>query len=199
MAETRTGAHSTSADGAADGQTVVGDDAGNDAGDDLGNKVGNDVSDSGGRREAVTSRGSAVAIRPRDEVTHFSPQQRNEMGARGSLEVKDKAVERIAEAAVLEVSGVAPAGDTAGVLGATLGAALGRSYPRVDVHVAGHRVHAQVEIVTHWPRPAAQVAAAVRDHVADRLQTLAALDVDAVEVQVAKVIRRTTPEKRRVQ
>lgn len=120
------------------------------------------------------------------------------MSARGSLTVKDKAVERIAEAAVAEVSGVAPAQDTGSSLGA-VGNALGRGYPRIDVHVAGHRAHAQVEIVTLWPHPAAAVAAAVRDHVSDRLRTLADLQVDAVQVEVAKVIRPTTPERRRVQ
>ncbi|MFD0484261.1 Asp23/Gls24 family envelope stress response protein [Kineococcus sp. GCM10028916] len=128
-----------------------------------------------------------------------SPEQRAEMGARGSLELKDKAVERIAQAAVSEVSGVAPSQATTSALGGTLGNALGRTYPRVECHLAGRRVRARVEIVIHWPQPAARVAAAVRDHVADRLRVLADLDVDAVEVHVAKVVRPTTPEKRRVQ
>lgn len=121
------------------------------------------------------------------------------MGARGSLELKDKAVERIAQAAVSEVSGVAPSQATTSALGGTLGNALGRTYPRVECHLAGRRVRARVEIVIHWPQPAARVAAAVRDHVADRLRVLADLDVDAVEVHVAKVVRPTTPERRRVQ
>jgi uncharacterized alkaline shock family protein YloU len=121
------------------------------------------------------------------------------MGARGSLELKDKAVERIAQGAVSEVPGVAPGDATTSTLGDTLGNALGRTYPRVECHVAGRRVRAQVEIVVRWPQPAARVAAAVRDHVADRLRALADLDVEAVDVHVAKVVRPTTPERRRVQ
>lgn len=132
---------------------------------------------------------------PVEATAELSAQERTETGARGSLEVKDKAVERIAEAAVAEVPGVIAADDTVG----TIATVLGRSYPRVDVHVAGHRARVQVDIVTAWPRPAAAVAAAVRDHVAERLHTLAALDVDAVDVAVAKVLRPTTPERRRVQ
>jgi len=117
-----------------------------------------------------------------------------EAGGRGSLEVSPRAVERLAEAAVLEVAGVAPSEATAG----TLGTALGRAYPRVGCDVAGRRVRARVEIATRWPRPADAVAVAVRDHVADRLRTLADLDVDAVDVVVASVVRPAAPEGRRV-
>lgn len=117
------------------------------------------------------------------------------MGRRGSLVVSDKAVQRIAAAAALEVPGVAPRSTSA----SALGSALGRTYPRVDCQVAGHRVRAEVQIVTHWPQPAARVAAEVREHVAQRLRTLAALEADSVEVHVEKVVRPTTPERRRVQ
>lgn len=116
------------------------------------------------------------------------------MGSRGSLDVHDKAVGRIAEAATLEVSGVAPADSTTSALGSV----LGRAYPRVDCQVAGRRVRAEVEVVTHWPQSTAKVAAAVRDHVAERLRTLADLEVDAVEVHVVKVIRPATRERIRV-
>jgi uncharacterized alkaline shock family protein YloU len=128
---------------------------------------------------------------PAQTVAELSPEERAEAGARGSLEVKDKAVERIAEAAVSEVSGVIASGESTG----TIANALGRTYPRVEVRRA--RVH--VDIVTAWPRPAADVAAAVRAHVTDRLHALADLDVDVVDVGVAKVVRPTTPDRRRVQ
>ncbi|WP_167582837.1 Asp23/Gls24 family envelope stress response protein [Kineococcus rubinsiae] len=108
--------------------------------------------------------------------------------------LENRAVERIAEAAVGEVPGVIASQETAG----TLATALGRAYPRVDVHVAGRRVRVQADIVTRWPLPAAQVAAAVREHVAERLSTLADLDIDTVDVEVAKVLRPTTPERKRV-
>lgn len=132
---------------------------------------------------------------PAQAVAELSPEERTEAGTRGSLEVKDKAVERIAQAAVSEVSGVIAAGEATG----TIATALGRAYPRVEVHVAGRRARVHIDIVTAWPRPAADVAAAVRDHVADRLHALADLDVDVVDVAVAKVVRPTTPDRRRVQ
>ena len=132
---------------------------------------------------------------PAQAAAELSPDERADAGARGSLQVTDKAVERIAQAAVSEVPGVIAAGETTG----TIATALGRAHPRVDVHVAGRRVRARVEVVTAWPRPAADVAAAVRDHVADRLHALADLDVDVVDVAVAKVVRPTTPQRRRVQ
>ncbi|NYD20516.1 Asp23/Gls24 family envelope stress response protein [Kineococcus aurantiacus] len=124
-----------------------------------------------------------------------SDPQRDEMGSRGTLELKDRAVERIVQAAAGEVPGVAgPHDDTSRV-----GNALGRSNPRVDCQVAGRRVRAEVHLTTLWPQPAARVAAAVRDHVADRLRTLADLEVDSVEVHVTKVVRPTTAGRRRVQ
>lgn len=128
-------------------------------------------------------------------AAELSAEERAEAGTRGNLEVKDKAVERIAGAAVSEVSGVVVAGASTG----TIATALGRAYPRVEVHVAGRRARVQVDVVTAWPRPAAEVAAAVRAHVADRLHVLADLDVDVVDVAVAKVVRPTTPDRRRVQ
>jgi len=132
---------------------------------------------------------------PAQAVAELSPEERTEAGTRGSLDVKDKAVERIAQAAVSEVSGVIAAGEATG----TIATALGRAYPRVEVHVAGRRARVHIDIVTAWPRPAADVAAAVRDHVADRLHALADLEVDVVDVAVAKVVRPTTPDMRRVQ
>jgi uncharacterized alkaline shock family protein YloU len=115
-------------------------------------------------------------------------------GERGSLVVEDRAVQRIAEAAALDVPGVARAAQSAG----GLGSALGRSYPRVRCDVAGGRVRAEVEIVGCWPTPAAQLGAAVRDAVTDRLQRLAGLRVDAVDVTVAKIVRVAAPARRRV-
>jgi uncharacterized alkaline shock family protein YloU len=119
----------------------------------------------------------------------------DEAGRRGHLVIKDRVVERIAEAAAVQVPGVAPAGATT----STVGAALGRAYPRVDCDVAGGRVRAHVEIVGLWPTPAARLGAQVRDAVTGDLQRLVGLRVDAVDVSIAKVVRATTSPRRRVQ
>ena len=125
----------------------------------------------------------------------LSDAAREDPGKRGSLVIKDRAVQRIAEAAALQVPGVVPAAQST----STLGAALGRAYPRVDCDVAGGRVRAEVEIVGRWPTPAAQLGAQVRDAVTDQLQQLAGLRVDAVDVTIIKIVRVATPPRRRVQ
>jgi len=132
---------------------------------------------------------------PAAAAAELNADERDEAAGRGSLVVADKAVERIAQAAVLEVSGVVNSRDSTGAIAS----ALGRAYPRVDVHVAGRHASVDVDVLTRWPRPAAQVAAAVREHVAERLHTLADLDVTSVDVKVAKVVRPSTPERKRVQ
>jgi uncharacterized alkaline shock family protein YloU len=116
-------------------------------------------------------------------------------GERGNLIIKDRAVQRIAQAAALSVPGVVPAAQSTN----TLNAALGRAYPRVDCEVAGGRVRAEVEIVGLWPTPAPQLGAQVRQTVTDQLQRLAGLRVDAVDVTIAKMIRTAAAPRRRVQ
>ncbi|NAZ87475.1 Asp23/Gls24 family envelope stress response protein [Kineococcus indalonis] len=129
-----------------------------------------------------------------------SPQAAAETGGRGHLHVADRAVQRIAQAAALEVEGVAPRGTparstTAAITGA-IGGALGREHPRVRCEVAGHRARVHVEVVTVWPYAAAEVAAAVREHVGERLRVLAGVRADGVHVTVAEVALATTPGRR---
>ncbi len=115
-------------------------------------------------------------------------------GERGTLIIKDRAVQRIAQAAALSVTGVVPSAQSTH----TLNAALGRAYPRVDCEVAGGRVRAEVEVVGLWPTSAPQLGAQVRQAVTDQLQTLAGLRVDAVDVTIAKIVRAAAPPRRRV-
>ena len=115
-------------------------------------------------------------------------------GRRGTLTIRPRAVQRIAEAAALGVPGVAPAGQST----TTINAALGRAYPRVDCDVAGGRVRAEVEIVGRWPASAPQLGAQVRQAVTDQLSALAGLRVDTVDVTIAKIVRVTAPARRRV-
>ncbi|TRW44107.1 Asp23/Gls24 family envelope stress response protein [Georgenia yuyongxinii] len=114
--------------------------------------------------------------------------------ARGTVEVADRAIERIARAAVLAVDGVAPAASTAG----GLGTALGRTYPRLDCEIAGDHVRASVEIAIRWPASARQVGEKVQAAVTTQLHHLAGLHVDSVRVVVAQVVRHVADEPRRV-
>jgi uncharacterized alkaline shock family protein YloU len=113
--------------------------------------------------------------------------------ARGTVEVADRAIERIARAAVLTVDGVAPTGSTAGALGT----ALGRTYPRVDCEIAGDHVRATVEIAIRWPVSARQVGEKVQAAVTTELHRLAGMHVDSVRVIVAQLVR-VSDELRRV-
>jgi uncharacterized alkaline shock family protein YloU len=115
-------------------------------------------------------------------------------GERGSLTIKDRAVQRIAEAAALAVPGVVRAEQSTN----PLNAALGRAYPRVDCDVAGGRVRAEVKIVGLWPTPAPQLGERVRQAVTDQLQALAGLRVDAVDVTIAKIVRVAAAPRRTV-
>lgn len=115
-----------------------------------------------------------------------------DLAQRGSVHVADQAVERIVRAAVLQVDGVTPAGETAG----TVGTALGRTYPRVACRTAGDRVRAAAEIAITWPASATQVAREVQAAVTDHLERLAGLRVDAVEVVIAQVVLAAQPGRR---
>ncbi|WP_051809364.1 Asp23/Gls24 family envelope stress response protein [Actinoplanes subtropicus] len=140
-------------------------------------------------RPAVLDGASGVQVQRAGDADGRDP------GERGILIMKDRAVQRIAEAAALQVPGVIPAAQST----STIGAALGRGYPRVDCDVAGGRVRADVEIVGRWPIPAAHLGAQVRAAVTEQLQRLAGLRVDAVDVTIAKIIRVAAPPRRRVQ
>lgn len=112
-------------------------------------------------------------------------------GERGSLHLRDRAVERIVEAAALEVDGVLRHAET-------LDRVTGRQLPRIEVVVAGRRVRASVEVATRWPTPLADLTARTRENVTGALERLAGLTVDAVDVHVAH-LSTDTPERRRVQ
>jgi len=130
-----------------------------------------------------------------EQVTARHRADPTDPGERGSLIIRDRAVQRIAAAAALAVPGVVPAGQSTN----SLNAALGRAYPRVGCDVAGGRVRAEVEIVGRWPTSAPELGAQVRQAVTDQLRALAGLRVDAVDVTIAKIVRVTAAPPRRVQ
>lgn len=134
---------------------------------------------------------------PPDEATspgagRGSGHDGDDPGARGSLDVADRVLERIATRAVREVDGVAPSASGG------LGGLFGSGYPSVEVEHAGARVRVQVDVAALWPRPAAAVAAGVRSAVARRLSELAPVRVDAVSVTVRDVVRPRPRQEARV-
>lgn len=113
-------------------------------------------------------------------------------GGRGRTVVADRVVERIATIAAREVAGVAQ-------VGSTLERVVGRQYPKADAQVAGDRARISVEIAVAWPTSLADVTAGVREAVRTRLEGLAGLQVDTVDVTAARVVHDDAPTPRRVQ
>ena len=100
---------------------------------------------------------------------------------RGTVTVRDKAVQRIARAAACEVGGVHEHGSRLGVLG-------GRTLPAVDVEVSDGQARARVELAVAWPRPCRTVADGVRSRVRWALSELAGLGVDTVDVTISTIL-----------
>lgn len=100
-----------------------------------------------------------------------------EPGNRGSLEIKHKAVERLATLAARRTGGVSDRQQGLRVLGS-------RDLPKADVTVTGDRVRAQIAVAVTWPSPLAKVAADVRSAVARDLSELGIYTVERVDVTV---------------
>lgn len=111
---------------------------------------------------------------------------------RGRTVIDNRVLERIAVYAAAEVTGVQETGSG-------LDKVVGRGLPKAAARVAGSRARVHVDIAVAWPNPLASVAASVREHVRARLTELTGLSVDAVDVDVARVVAADEPHTRRVQ
>lgn len=100
----------------------------------------------------------------------------DEVRGRGSLNIQDSVYTKIAAQAATEVDGVGPQA-SGGVT-----QLLGRGLPRASVERGGSHARVDTEVPLRWPSPAAGVAAAVREHVGERVSTLTGSTVDRVNV-----------------
>lgn len=111
---------------------------------------------------------------------------------RGTLEVRTKALEHLAERAALEAPGtVAHRGSLRGLLGGNV--------PHAEVTTSGQRVRVVLDVAVTWPADVARVAAGVRDHVLSRSSELGGVGVTSVDVTVHLVTPQDSPRERRVQ
>lgn len=101
---------------------------------------------------------------------------------RGRTSIADKVIDRVAAAASSEVDQVLSARSGWGRL-------VGRSLPGAHAVVAGRTCKISVDVAVPWTAPLPSVAAQVRDHVANRVQTLTGLTVTRVDVTVADVVQ----------
>lgn len=109
-------------------------------------------------------------------------------GDRGSLKVRDRAIEHLVEAAVLTTPGVRRHGKALSNL-------VGHDLPRVDAVVAGDHVRTAVEVAAEWGRPLAALAADARGRITTALRDHAGLAVDGVTVHVAAIVPTSTERK----
>lgn len=144
-----------------------------------------------------------------DTATLHQPTPRDS-AERGRTDVADRVAERIATRAATDVpgsvrtgTGTASASSTAEqarkAVGGAVDSVLGRSLPSVDCTRAGDRVRVHVHVAATWPTPAADLAAAVRDHVRERLSHLGGYTVDACDVTVDRYVLPERDTARRVQ
>lgn len=102
-------------------------------------------------------------------------EQQDSLEARGSLEVRGRAIERIAKAAATAVDGVR---DVPGTL-------TSRGLPHVEASVVAGHCRVTIDAATQWPRPIARLAEQIRAAVAADLTRQGGVVVDAVDVTVS--------------
>ena len=105
----------------------------------------------------------------------------DDAGGRGRLTIRDKAVERVAFAAALEVGGVLRHSHGIGKL-------AGRELPNVEVTVSGDHVHASLAVAVAWGSPLADTVGRIHQRVSHGLGELSGLTVDRVDVHVQRVV-----------
>jgi uncharacterized alkaline shock family protein YloU len=110
-------------------------------------------------------------------------------GQRGSTEIGDRVVERIAAMAVAEVD------DAHGPARRLLGLQVpGVAAPKVTVQIDGYLATVRLAMSVRYPAPIRQVTRRVREHVTARVGELTGLDVRHVDIDIPTLI---TPDRGR--
>jgi uncharacterized alkaline shock family protein YloU len=112
-------------------------------------------------------------------VAESAPQ--DDPGDRGTLTVRDRAVERLTTRAATETDGVQH-------FRRGLDKLTGRDLPRAQVLLSGDHVRASVDIAVEWGRSLAATTTAVQANVTAALSTMSGLTVDGVDVHVVGVV-----------
>lgn len=110
---------------------------------------------------------------------------------RGTLEVRTRALQHLAEHAATQVRGTVAHTSRIG--------ALGRGYPRADVSVESSRAWITVDVAATWPCRVTALAAEVRGSVRSETIRTTGTDVCTVDVTVHVVDADDDQQSRRVQ
>jgi len=108
---------------------------------------------------------------------------------RGHLEIRPRVVDRVGHRA---------ASDVDGVVRGSVGRIARHELPDVSSRVDGRHVRLDIDLAVRWGVPVDSVAAAVQRAVAERVQALTGLVVDAVDVTVESVVVPDVPTAGRV-
>lgn len=99
---------------------------------------------------------------------------------RGTLDVRNRALQRIVEHIVLQVPGTV-------THRSTLGRITGMALPKADITTESRAARVKVEIAMAWPGNISQVATAVRDTVRQEAFRLSGIQIRSVDVTVHAV------------
>ncbi|SES43204.1 Asp23/Gls24 family envelope stress response protein [Lentzea albida] len=124
------------------------------------------------------------------------PAQENtdDPGARGSLTISERAVERIASHAALEVDGIG--GSAPRVLGVTVGAEEAERNVRIAARITGAVVALDVRLSITYPAPVGSTAESARTHLISRVHALTGLSVSKVDITVTALHRAVVTPRR---
>lgn len=119
---------------------------------------------------------------------------RVDAGGPGTTRFDQAAVEKLAAHAIGEVEHVGGAANR--MLGVAVGSDHADRSPKVSAQLDGAVVTVQVRLSVYYPAPVGQVTRTVREHLRERLSTLAGLDARRVDIAVAALHTPHTPVRR---
>lgn len=99
---------------------------------------------------------------------------------RGTLDVRNKALQRIVEHAALRLPGTV-------AQSSTLGRITGMALPKADITAEGRAVRVKLDVAMPWPGDVTRIATAARDTVREEAFRLSGIEVRSVDVTVHAV------------
>ncbi|MFE6650002.1 Asp23/Gls24 family envelope stress response protein [Nocardioides sp. NPDC057772] len=99
---------------------------------------------------------------------------------RGTLDVRNKALQRIIEQVALKVPGTV-------AHRSALGRVTGSAFPKADITAEGRAVRVKLDVAMTWPGNLTRVATAARDAVRQEAFRLSGIEVRSVDVTVHAV------------
>ena len=115
-------------------------------------------------------------------------------GQRGQTTIADRVVARVAAQAAAEIRHTG--GAARRVAGMAMGRESGEGLARVSARVDGHLALIEMRLTVDYPAPVRTLAREVRRHVIERVAGLTGLEVRHVDIEVVRLLRGRTGEKR---